>query len=61
MANTLMVNSELFKPQELFLCGLVDPVTKILFRFTFLPKKTLRFTPRAVCPSHIVDFDLFRL
>jgi hypothetical protein len=53
--------SFLIKPQELFLCGSVDPVTEGFFRFASLPTKTLGFTPCAIFPAHIVDFGFFRL
>jgi hypothetical protein len=58
--NTPMVILVLFKPKKLFFGGLVDPATEVLFRFAFLPKKAFRFTPSAISPSHVVDFDLLR-
>jgi hypothetical protein len=27
----------LIKPQELFFCGLIHPITEVILRFTFLP------------------------
>jgi hypothetical protein len=51
----------LIKPQELFLSGLVDPATEIFLGFVRLPYQAFRFTPSAVRPSHVVDFDLFGL
>jgi hypothetical protein len=50
----------LIKPQVLFLGGLVDPVTEVIFRFVILPDKALGFAPSAILPAHIVDFDLIR-
>jgi hypothetical protein len=55
------LNPKSTKPQELFFGGLVDPVTKVLFRFTFLPKKPFRFTPCTVCPAKIMNLFNFRL
>ena len=52
---------DLIKPDVLFFGGLVNPVTKVLFRFTRLPVKTFRFPPSAICPTHIVDFGRLRL
>jgi hypothetical protein len=40
---------------------LVDPVAKILLKFTFLPKKALGFTPSAILPAHVMDYYLLTL
>lgn len=51
----------LFKPQVLFLGGLVNPVAEVFFGFVQLPKMTFRFRPSAVSPTHIVNFGCLRL
>jgi hypothetical protein len=55
------MNLGLIKPQELLLGSLVDPVAKILLRFTFLSKEPFRFTPCAVSPAKIMNLFNFSL